>query len=81
MSKPERAWKDSEYKGGTFLRKVDKGLQRVGIDRNSAFMRKCHAMEHDRRAKIAEKQGDKQRAEAERRRADYNRNGQSSQNK
>lgn len=60
---------DSDYVGGRFLRFIDKGLQAIGISRDSAFMRKCHEIEHNRRAKIAEQQGNHERAEAERQRA------------
>ena len=64
---------DGQYFGGKALRAVDRGLQKCGLDRNSAPMRKMHEMEHNRRARIAEKQGDHERAEAERKRAAENR--------
>ena len=69
------AGKDSDYKGGKFLRAIDHGLQKIGVDRDSAFMRKCHEIEHNRRAAIAEKEGDHKRAEAERQRARDNQTG------
>ncbi len=71
------AGKDSDYQGGTFLRSIDKGLQSIGISRNSKVMRKCHAIEHERRAKIAERRGDYETAKAERERARSNRNDNS----
>lgn len=67
---------DSDYIGGRFLRIIDKGLQAIGISRDSAFMRKCHEIEHNRRARIAEQQGDHERAEAERQRARDNITGE-----
>lgn len=69
------AGKDSDYKGGTILRWFDKGLQAVGVSRDSDFMKFCHEQEHLRRAKIAEKEGDHKRAEAERQRAKDNHTG------
>ncbi|KAK2960175.1 hypothetical protein BLNAU_4728 [Blattamonas nauphoetae] len=67
--------KDEQYAFGHFLRFIDKGLQAVGVDRNSPWMREQHAKEHDRRAKIAEQEGDHVRAQAERERAAANRDG------
>ena len=69
------AGKDSDYAGGKALRWVDRTLQKVGVDRNSPVMRKCHEIEHNRRARIAEREGDHARAEAERQRARDNQTG------
>lgn len=55
--------KDSDYGGGQALRFVDGALQFIGVDRDS---------EHLRRAEIAEREGDHERAEAERKRATAN---------
>ncbi|KAK8842375.1 hypothetical protein M9Y10_025956 [Tritrichomonas musculus] len=64
--------KDSDYGGGQALRFVDRALQFIGVDRDSDFMKKCHEIEHLRRAEIAEREGDHERAEAERKRAAAN---------
>ena len=56
---------DSQYKGGTFLRWIDKGLRAIGMKRDSLPMRKMHEWEHLRRAGIAAREGDSRRAQAE----------------
>ena len=63
---------DSDYAGGEQLRKIDRALQNMGVSRDSAFMRGAHALEHKRREFIANMQGDKERAKAERERARAN---------
>ena len=69
ISKMSGAGRDSQYKGGEFLRWVDKSFQAMGMKRDSWPMRKMHELEHLRRAGIAEREGDLKRAEAERERA------------
>ena len=64
--------KDEDYAGGTFLRAIDHGLQNIGISRDSNFMKWAHKQEHLRRARIAEREGDYERAAAERKRAESN---------
>ena len=65
--------KDSQYSGGEFRRKVDKGLQKVlPGGRQNPIIKACHWAEHMYRAHVAEKEGDYGRAEAERQRARSN---------
>jgi len=69
FNEENRVGSDSEYIGGTALRRVDRALQQAGLKKDNPVMKAAHSAEHLRRSAIAAVQGDSKRASDEFKRA------------